>query len=963
MLLNRTQPLLRWPFLASVIAVWGAAFPSEGLADSDGAVPAKTVQQTFISTGQYITPTAAPGSVLEYLNPGLKNYPNFIASGALSSVKSPDGKTLLVLVSGYNSLSVPTGQTEGTNEYVFVFDISAGRPAKKQVLQIPNSYVGICFAPDGRTFYVGGGQDDNVHVFTRDGGGRWAESGAPIALGHVINNTLSGLGLFPGDVRPETAGLAITPDGSKLLVANYENDSLSIVDPKARKVITDVDLRPGVINKAQTGVPGGEFPFWVVLKGSTTAYISSIRDREIDVVDLSGSTASVTARIKVSGNPNKMILDRAQAFLYVTEDNSDVLDVINTTNNAEEQSVRVTAPINYSYDAEARYPGGSPNSLAFSPDESTLYVTNYGTNALSVVRGLPYHPVVVGLIPTGFAPNAVTVSDAGNYLYVSNGRGRTGPNPGYTYFKRDPNQYVYDLENSSLLTIPVPGESELATLTEQVAANDFFKVKQSPAEVGLMAELHKRIKHIIYLEKENRTYDQILGDLDRGNGDPALTDFGQAITPNYHRICQQFVDLDNFYCSGDVSGDGQIWSFAGRQSDISQKNIAINYGHGGTSYDSEGTNRDIIVGLPTVNERKTFNPATPNDPNLLPGTADEFAVDGPFGTPPQKGYIWDAALRAGLTIRNYGMYCDETRYSSKSFPVPLERNPAAKHLRVAFPAMESLIPHTDPYFRSFDNAFPDYWREIEWEREFAEFVKNGNLPALSLVRHMHDHMGSFKTAIDGVNTPELQQADNDYAVARLIDKVAHSPYKYDTLICILEDDSQDGADHVDSHRSTVYIVGPYVKHGAVISERYTTVNMIRTLEDILGTDHLNIRTANQGPMSAVFDLNQREWDFTAEPSTYLYNTALPLSSGLACRNKASIPKPTHDAAYWARRTAGLDFSKEDAVDADRFNRIIWVGLHPHQPYPTKRSGLDLRNNRAELLRKAKLTAAATAAGS
>jgi hypothetical protein len=212
-------------------------------------------------------------------------------------------------------------------------------------------------------------------------------------------------------------------------------------------------------------------------------------------------------------------------------------------------------------------------------------------------------------------------------------------------------------------------------------------------------------------------------------------------------------------------------------------------------------------------------------------------------------------------------------------------------------------------------------------------------------------MGSFGTAIDGVNTPELQQADNDYAVARLIDKVAHSPYKYDTLICILEDDSQDGADHVDSHRSTAYIVGPYVKHGAVVSERYTTVNMIRTIEDILGTDHLNIRTANQGPMSAVFDLRQREWNFTAEPSTYLYNTELPIRSGLNLP-KANIPRPAHYAAYWAKRTAGFDFSKEDAVDPERFERIIWTGLHGHKPYPTKRSCFDLRNNRDELLRKA-----------
>jgi YVTN family beta-propeller protein len=255
-LLERTKRFLWRPSLISTIAALSLTAMSAILAEADDASLAKP-QAVFIPTGQYVTPTAAPGSVLQYLNPGLKNFPKFIASGALSSVKSPDGRILLVLVSGYNSLSVPQGQTEGTNEYVFVFDVSTGKPTNKEVLQIPNSYVGICFAPDGRTFYVGGGQDDNIHVFTMNGSGQWAESGTPIALGHK-----TGLGLFPSDILPETAGLAITPDGSKLLVVNYENDSFSIVDPKARKVLTNFDLRPGVINKADIGEPGGEFPFW-----------------------------------------------------------------------------------------------------------------------------------------------------------------------------------------------------------------------------------------------------------------------------------------------------------------------------------------------------------------------------------------------------------------------------------------------------------------------------------------------------------------------------------------------------------------------------------------------------------------------------------------------------------------------------------------------------------------------------
>src|SRR5580704_3521254 len=322
-------------------------------------------------------------------------------------------------------------------------------------------------------------------------------------------------------------------------------------------------------------------------------------------------------------------------------------------------------------------------------------------------------------------------------------------------------------------------------------------------------------------------------------------------------------------------------------------------------------------------------------------------MDGPGEEDIQKGYIWNAVARAGLAFRNYGYHCDETEYFIPN-PTPLERDPFSKKLRVAFPSRPELVDTTDPYFRSFDTNFPDFWREKEWECEFNGYVKKGNLPALSTVRLMEDHMGSFTSALDGVNTPEIQQAD-DYAVAKLIEKVANSPYKSDTLIFILEDDSQDGADHVDSHRSTGYVVGPYVKHGAVISEKYTTVNMLRTIEDILNIDHVDVLTASEKPMTKVFDLNQREWTFDAVPSTYLYNTKLPLPNRFA-KNKV-VPKPTHDAAYWADKTKQFDFTREDNIDPGKFNRIIWEGLHGDKPYPTVRTGVDLRRNRSLLLKK------------
>jgi DNA-binding beta-propeller fold protein YncE len=907
--------------------------------------PAIATQGTFLPSGLTITPTAAPKSTYEALNPELPEFPNFIAGGALSIAKSPDGNTLLVLTGGHNNLTDTKGNSFN-NEYIFVFDISGGKPVKKQVLQLPNAFVGIVFDPTGQTFYVAGGGDDNIHSFTIQNG-QWAESGTPIKLGDS-----SGVALFAGDLPGVAGGIDLTQDGKTLVVANYHNESISFIDLASRTVVKEIDLRPGKINPADSGKPGGEYPFWVTVKGNGTAYVSSARDREIVVVDFTTvATPKVVTRIEVAGNPIKTILDKTQSYLYVTEDNSDLVDIITTSNNELFQSVIASAPDKFEFDKVLTYRGSAPNSAALSPDGGTLYVTLGGTNAVSVIKGVPFHPEVIGLIPAGFQPNAVALSNDGKYAYVADGKGATGPNPGLTYFnQQDPNQYVEEIQKSYLQSFPVPSEQELDKLTTQVAQNDGFTAKLSAEEANLIRELQHRIKHVIYVVKENRTYDQVLGDLDRGNGDPTLVDFGQAITPNYHAIAQRFVDLDNFY----NSGDGHIWSFGGRENNLSTISIPQNYSSRGPAYDSEGQNRDVNVGLPDQPSRLKWVPIGPTDPDVLPGTADVGAVDGPGDDDIQQGYIWDSVIRAGKTFRNYGYHCDQTEYFlPDGKATPLERHPFLKKLRVGFPSRVALLKDTDPYFRSFDTRFPDFWRENEWEREFDGYAKKGNLPALSMVRLMEDHMGSFNSALDGVNTPEIQQADNDYAVAKLIEKMANSPYKSDTLIFILEDDSQDGADHVDSHRSTGYVVGPYVKHGAVISEKYTTVNMLRTIEDVLNVDHVDVLTASEKPMTKVFDLNQREWSFDAVPSIYLYNTQLPLPPRFA-KNK-TIPKPTHDAAYWADRTKQFDFTREDNIsNPDKFNRIIWEGLHGDKPYPTVRSGIDLRRNRSALLKKAHL---------
>jgi YVTN family beta-propeller protein len=899
----------------------------------------------LLPSGQRLTPLAAPEAQLEYLE--LRHSPQLIAHGAMSIAVSPDRKILLVLTSGYNRANNWLGQSidDHFTQYVFVYEISASKPAKKQVIRIPGSFAGIAFSPDGRSFYVGGGKNDNIYTYSVRRNGSWAKHGPPIQLGHQGGN-----GLFRDKTPPITGGLAVTADGSKLIIANVYNDSVSVVDLKTRSAPEEIDLRPGKIDPRKAGLAGGEYPFWVVVKGNDTAYVSSVRDREIVILHI-GDPSTVRLRIKTKGNPNQMILDRQQIFLYVAEDNSDSVTVIDTRSNKVVRNFSTAGAERDVPDVVFRYPGSAPSGLTLSPDGTTLYVTNGGANSVAVIRGLPDQARTIGLIPTGYYPYAVSASADGRMLYVINGKSQAGPNRGYSRKRKD-NQFVEALQRSSLLSFRVPAEPALARLSAIVAENNFFTARQSRKDELVMAALRQRIKHIIYIIKENRTYDQILGDLDRGNGDPRLTEFGERITPNFHHLAEQFVDLDNFFDSGDVSGDGWAWSTAGRETDFGRRLVPLYYAGQGATYDFEGTDRQVNVGWATVQQRRRVNHLTPCDPDLLPGTADVAALDGPRGTDAEKGYLWDAALRAGLTIRNYGCLCDLTRYEAQPpDKIPYLLYPAKENRCVAFPTKSALMKNTDPFFRGYDNAFPDYYRECEWGREFDRFCKNGRLPTLEFVRLMHDHMGNLDIAIDGLRTPELQQADNDYAVGRLVDRVAHSRYKSDTLIFIVEDDAQDGADHVDAHRSPAYVAGPYVKQGKMVSEFYTTVSLLRTIEDILGLQHLNIYTATQSPMTEVFDLGQSEWTFNASPSRFLYNTQLPFPRDRIAQTE--IPKPTHDSAYWAEKTAEFDFTREDNFgDPARFNRVIWKGLKGNVPYPSERNGADLRKDRRQILQKA-----------
>ena len=358
------------------------------------ALPSNAESPQWLPTGQLLTPQAANGSLFQDLDPGLSSYPEHRAGQAATVVASHDGKTLAILTSGFNRVSGPQGRIDpaASNEYVFLFDITHDAPRQIQVLEIPNTDSGIAFSNDDARLYLSGGVDDDLHTFARKDD-KWAQEGTPIALGHA-----HGLGL---GMRPSAAGLAVSTDGRKIIVADRQNDAITIVDPQKRLVTGELDLRPGKSDSTKSGVAGGEYPDWVAIKSNTKAYVSSQRDREIVVVDLASNVPRVISRIEVQGTPNRMILNSDASLLYVATDNSDLVAVVDTTTDTVRETIDAAGPTAV-FPGTRRFRGASPNSLALSPDGSTLYVTDGGTNALAIIPlggASPHH--VAALVPTG----------------------------------------------------------------------------------------------------------------------------------------------------------------------------------------------------------------------------------------------------------------------------------------------------------------------------------------------------------------------------------------------------------------------------------------------------------------------------------------------------------------------------------------------------------------------------------
>jgi len=876
-----------------------------------------------LPNGQFITPLAAPGSAYQRLSTGLRPDGTADADGAITSALSPDGKTLLVLTSAYNanfyttngtSITVPfldpnTGQPNGntTNsfQWVFVYDVSGQKPVQMQRIPVTSAFDGLAWDPAGNRFYISGGQDDQVFIYKNSSSG-YVPDAPFVVLGHGPNN---------GNVlnsTPQTAGVSVSSDGTQLFVANYNNDSVSIVNSSTRAVTGEITI-PGESSW------GGDYPIWVTphtaSDGTTDKiYVSSTRDGCVYVFAVSGSQKC----IKVGGEPGKSILSGDGGRLFVVNPNLDEVEQIDTVKDRLMRTLDVRRP-NYPY-----Y-GATPNSLAFGPSDKTLYVTIAGENAIGVIDVGSWR--LVGRIPTAWYPSSVTV--VGNRLVVTNMKSMTGPNP----FNDSPDSVMkhdttfrndYDLANlkAGLETIPVPDRSTLSYLSAVVDANNGFD--QNHGVSSKMQFLRTKIKHVIFIQRENRTYDQVLGDLPEGNGDPRLTLFPRPLTPNVHALAKRFADIDNFDTTGDVSGDGWNWDFEGYSNDINMQGTPIRYAGDGDLQSS------IFGGINVSGATDVYGKYAVEDNE---GTSDE--LPGATG-----GYLWDAALRAGVNFRHYALYL--------AGPEILVRHANRVGAKQGSPQYKALAGWTNPYFYQWDTRIPDEWRYEVWKDQFDRDVKNNTLPAFEFMCIMMDHTGDFNDNLAGLNTPELDVADNDHAIGLIVDAVSHSAAWASTAIFVVEDDSQNGPDHVDSHRSPVLVISPYTQTNAVVHKRYSSVNVNRTMEDLLGMDHLGFRDANAVSMDDVF---------SNQPNLQPYEELIPgvlckppvdpslvpecWKSGMQSRITPAIA-PLHSGQWWVNATKGLSFRHPDEIDAAYYNRLLWLGIKgAGVPYPGDATALDL----------------------
>ncbi len=671
----------------------------------------------------------------------------------LNLVLSPDGRYLIVSNNGYVK---PT---------LRVVDLERG--IVSQTVSLDDAWLGLAWTPDGTKLYSSGAAANSVIELGWQNGR--LTRGSTFPLGRSARETVDGR--QPTVPQSFVGGISVSADGARLAAAHVLGQVVSLTDLATGNVRVTVN------------VPAEPYST-LFSKDGTTLFVSIWGGARVLMLD--PKTLATQAEVVVGEHPNAMV-QGADGRLFVACANTNAVYVVDpgAKKAAEQISVALfpQAP-----------PGSTPNALALSPDGQKLLVANADNNTVAVVDvSKPGDSRVVGFIPTGWYPTGVAFSRRGEAIYILSGKGLTSlPNPrgAQPGVPGADGQYTGSMLQGSLSILPTPDDETLRRYTNTVyritAYTDDRRLNPAaaPADTAIPRRVGDAspIKHVFYVIRENRTYDQILGDLDRGNGDPTLALFGEDITPNAHALAREFVTLDNFYVDAEVSYDGHAFSTGAIATDVVEKFWPTNYASRGAAYLSEGGGQ----------MRNAFG-------NLAA---------------PQNGYIWDACIHAGKTVRSYGEFADG--------------NAAAGKMTATVPGLDG---HVAPYYESWDLHVPDARRIDAWLEEFDKFEADGTLPALSIVRLPNDHTSGVSA---GFPTPRAMIAENDQALGRLVDVISHSKYWNDSAIFVLEDDAQNGPDHVDAHRSVAFVVSPFVKRGSVDSTLYTTSATLRTMELILG---------------------------------------------------------------------------------------------------------------------------------
>jgi DNA-binding beta-propeller fold protein YncE len=772
----------------------------------------------------------------------------------MSTAVSNNGKYLLVLNGGYNPPSIS------------VIDIAQRHEIGRTPL--PDCWLGLTVAPERDLVYVGGGSRATVYelLLNPDTGAL----GVTRSLAAVPDLSNTGIA-FIGDV-------ALSPDAHLLYAADLYNDSIAVINLQSGRLVDRWK--------------SGRRPYRIVVPPSgQELLISSWADGA--VYQHSAADGTELGKTRIGPHPTDMLwLNRPVpgeggtgssyiARVFVAAANTNNVYSLGVT---KDEQLTMLESINVAL--TPMHPlGMTPSALGTDSQGTRLFIACSDANALAVADITSARTRVLGFIPTGWYPTAVRVlSD--NQLVLLNGKGLgsranpDGPNPtkgGQPLYQGGPvvsPGYVGHVQTGTVAFLPTPGPDELAGFSETVMRNSPYRDEMiyEPVEDQQQAyfsrtEAHNSpIQHVIYIIKENRTYDQVLGDLEKGNGDKALNLFGERITPNLHQLARQFVLYDNFYENADVSAEGHNWAAAAIAPDYTIKLWPNSYADRRKKYDYEG---------------------------------------GEPANAPPAGYIWDNALQAGITVRDYGEWTSN---------IPLKLVNGSRQIEDVKDA--ALRPYTDMNYRGFDLDYSDVNRAREFLREWKEDDAKGQAPQLIILRMGNDHTQGTKP---GVLTPFSEVADNDYGVGLVVDGVSHTKLWTSTAIFIIEDDAQNGPDHVDSHRAPAWVISPYTQRGIVDSSMYNQTSVLRTIELIVGLRPLTHFDAAARPMFGGFSQQAN-----AQPYT-----AISPKVSITDRNPWNSPG--------ASESMRMDFKDADLADDDELNDVLWRAIRHSDPPPPTRS--------------------------